>query len=138
MNKTEKYHRTNDKNYTTNDKEKNHTTVKDEYETFRKNLPYIIQYHNKTKNYYLLNRNYEYIGYGGIKSMKDLNEDIDENNNNWGWSRIYLFDDEDTPWHDKSYFKKYVNKYNEIINDSLNNLLNRNMDEVFYKKMKCL
>lgn len=107
--------------------------IKYEYETLRKNLPYIVQFNNKTKKYYLLNRDYEYIGYGGIKSMKDLNEDIDENRNNWGWSRIYLFDDGNAPWLDKSCFKNYVNKYNETINDSLNNLLNRNMDVDLFK-----
>lgn len=60
--------------------------VKYSYETLRKNLPYVIEYNENTKNYYIINRNYEYIGYNNIKYIYDI-----EINDNTIWKRIYLF-----------------------------------------------
>lgn len=100
-----------------------------DYLYLRNNIPYCIEFNKITKNYYVINRDYEYIGYDNIKCLKDIENDIDVNQCDWGWSRIYLFNDGNKPWINKINFKNYLKKYNqEKINNSLNILKNNNID----------
>lgn len=80
-----------------------------DYEYLRKYIPYLIRW-NTNKDYYILNRDYEYIGLN-TKSIEY--EKIGE---------IYLFDDETKPWNKKQYFINMCNEYIKIITE---NLLNR-------------
>ncbi len=105
-----------------------------DYLYLRKYIPYCIEFNKITKNYYVINRDYEYIGYNNIKCLKDIENNINENQNDWGWTRIYLFDDGNKPWINKINFKNYLKKYNEEkINNSLNILKNNNIDVVLFK-----
>lgn len=93
----------------------------------RKYIPYCIEFNKITKNYYIINRDYEYIGYDNIKCLKDIENDIDENQNDCGWSRIFIFNNMNKPWINKTNFKNYLKNYNQIkINNSLNVLKNNN------------
>jgi hypothetical protein len=88
----------------------------------QKNIPYCIEYNKITKNYYVINRDCEYIGYDNIKCLKNIENDITQND----WIRIYLFNDDNTPWIN---FKNYLKKFNlQKINNSLNILNNNNFD----------
>ena len=69
----------------------------------REHLPYIIS-ENNYQEFYMINRDYEYIG------MKT--KSIDTNNT---WTRIYLFNDRTCPWHGKTNFTKYNKKLKQII-----------------------
>jgi len=92
-------------------------------------MPYCFHINKITKDYYIINCNYEYIGYDNIKCIKDIEKNIDENQKDWGWSKIYLFKDMNTPWMSKKNFKNYLKKYKqEKINNSLNTLKNNNID----------
>jgi hypothetical protein len=102
--------------------------IKYGYKTLRRNLPYIIEYNRVTKNYYLINRDYEYIGYQNIKSLENIENDIDRNQKDYGWTREYLFNDGTTPWSDKNNFKTYIELYQNIIDlEQLNELKNDNI-----------
>lgn len=93
-----------------------------DYLYLRKNIPYCIEYNKITKNYYVINRDYEYIGYDKIKCLENIENDITQNDR----IRIYLFNDDNTPWIN---FKNYLKKFNlEKINNSLNILNNNNFD----------
>lgn len=88
----------------------------------RKLLPYIIEFNKVTKEYYLINRDYEYVGFDNIHYIK-----FEKPND---WSRIYLFNGV-LPWRSKSCFKKYVKQYQkEKINNSLETLLINNRDDI--------
>jgi hypothetical protein len=105
-----------------------------DYLYLRKYIPYCIEFNKITKNYYIINRDYEYIGYDNIKCLKYIENNIDKNQEDWGWSRIYLFNDSNKPWINKTNFKNYLKKYNhEKINNSLNILKNNNIDFVLFK-----
>jgi hypothetical protein len=82
-------------------------------ETFlRKYTPYLIR-SNKDDDYYILNRDYEYIGL----NCKIINEE--EKNSH------YLFKDGERPWEDKNDYVKYCNKYKKtLLSNSLKKCLN--------------
>ena len=104
-----------------------------DYLYLRKYIPYCIEFNKITKNYYVINRDYEYIGYKNIKCRTDIENDINENQKDFGWTRIFLFDDGNKPWINKINFKNYLKKYNEEkINNSLN-MLNNNINVVLFK-----
>lgn len=94
----------------------------------QKYIPYIIEFNKITKNYYLINCNYEYIGYNNIKSLTDIENNIDE------FSRIYLIKYENKPWINQINFENYLKNYNqEKINNSLNILKNNNINFILFK-----
>lgn len=68
-------------------------------------MPYLINYNENTKNYYFMNRDYEYIGFDGVKSLGDIDEEYNSYN-----KRIYMFDDSTKPWLNNKNYKKYVQK----------------------------
>ena len=86
-----------------------------DYDTYlRKYIPYIIRW-DINKNYYILNRDYEYIGLNS--------KDIDFSKS----GEKYLFDDGTKPWNKMDNYSKVCNKYKQIINDhSLKECLNEN------------
>lgn len=89
-----------------------------DYIYLRKYLPYVIR-SNINDDYYILNRDYEYIGL----NTKSITSDIKEN--------IYLFDDGSKPWDKKQYWIKYVNLIRKTIKDrSLNKCLNTDQNTV--------
>lgn len=92
----------------------------------RKYLPYCIEFNKITKNYYVINRDYEYIGYDNIKCLSVIENDIDKNQNDLGWSRIFLFNDGNPPWNNKTNFTNYIKKYNQV--KKTLNKLNNNID----------
>lgn len=90
----------------------------------RKNLPYIIEVNIDTKDYYLLDRDYSYMGYDNIKSLTELNE----NYNNF--ERIYLYNDGCKPWNGKKFMLDYINKYKSE-KTKLKNCKNTNIINMF-------
>jgi hypothetical protein len=90
----------------------------------RKNLPYIIEYNKITKNYYVIDRDYFYIGH---KTM--LLSQIDKNINMADWEKIFLFDDSTNPVHGEDKLKTYIEKYNTI-RSSMNEMLNKKFTKV--------
>ena len=82
-----------------------------------------------TGDYYVVNRNYEYIGHDDIKSLSYIESDM----NGWELPRIYLFHDGTKPWDSKKNFKLYLKKFNqEKINYSLNKIKNNHIDPAFF------
>jgi T5orf172 domain len=80
----------------------------------RKNIPYLIRW-NIDNDYYVLNRDYVYIGLN-TKYIKYENK-----------GQTYLFNDGSKPWNGKDDFIKMCNKYAEIIKkNSLKKCLNSN------------
>jgi hypothetical protein len=82
----------------------------------RRYIPYCIEI-NKKDEFYLLNRDYEYIGI--IKNNDTSNNFIKTNpslEQADGWIRIYLFNDGSKPWEmdNNTNFKKLVTKYKEL------------------------
>lgn len=74
-----------------------------DYKTYlRKYIPYQIRW-DMDNNYYILNRNYEYIGSG----LKYIDHTCG--------GQSYLFNDGCAPWHGKEYFIRMCEKYKEII-----------------------
>jgi len=96
-----------------------------DYLYLRKYIPYCIEFNKITKNYYVINRDYEYIGYNNIKSRKYIENDINENQNDLEWTRIFLFNDSNKPWINKINFKNYLKKYN---NEKIN-AINFNIED---------
>lgn len=96
--------------------------IRYEKEYLRKSLPYIIEFNDKTKDYYLINREYEYIGYN-IKNVKEIEEFSNKLPIDFKYVRIYLYDDGTKPWNHKKYMIKYIEKYLEI-KSNLNNCKN--------------
>lgn len=79
------------------------------YEFLRNNIPYLIEFDTNTKNYYILNRNYEYIG----ENTKDPNK-IYKNMSQFE-NRIYLFDDSCKPWDNKQNLNNLIIKFKQSI-----------------------
>jgi len=84
-----------------------------DYKSFlRKYIPYVIRW-NANKDYYILNRDYEYIGINS-KSIDDKCKGQEN-----------LFDDATKPWDNKNNYTRLCIKYKKIIKDnSLNDCLN--------------
>ena len=77
----------------------------------RKYIPYCIRW-DINNNYYILNRDYEYIGLN-TKSIGDYT------------GCLYLFNDGNKPWNNKNNYIRMCNQYKKIINDnSLKECLN--------------
>jgi hypothetical protein len=80
-----------------------------DYNTYlRKYTPYLIRW-DKNKNYYILNRDYEYIG----MDTKYIEYQEDKN------SQRYIFDDSNQPWNGKKNFIKMKNEFKQIIQTNL-------------------
>ena len=79
---------------------------------FRKYTPYRIQL-DDNNNYYIINRDYKYIGLNGAPmKFKCIGE-------------YYLFNDGSKPWEDRADYIQFCNKYNKIVSDhSLKDCLN--------------
>jgi len=94
-----------------------------DYKTFlRKYIPYIIRW-DINNNYYIVNRDYEYIGLYNISiDYKIINQ-------------AYLFNDGNIPWDNKKFHIIFHNEYNKIINqNSLKDCLNmHNLTTKFLK-----
>jgi hypothetical protein len=84
-----------------------------DYKTFlRKYIPYNIRW-DINNNYYILNRDYEYIGL----NTKSIDYKIN--------GQTYLFDDANKPWDNMNNYIRFCNEYKKIINDnSLKECLN--------------
>jgi hypothetical protein len=109
-----------------------------DYDYLRKYIPYIIEINSN--RYYLINRDYEYIGLNThCNPLKKNNEIIDneidneiddeiDDKINESWERIYLFNDGSNPWYDDKYFNEMYSKFDKL---SINKeCLNRN-EETF-------
>ncbi len=104
--------------------------TKYERKYLRKNLPYIVEFNRKSKDYYLINRDYEYIGYDNVKSLTKIETDIDKTKSDYGYDKIYLYNDGCKPWNDKQYMIDYIKNYLTEIN-KLNNCKNDNFSLQF-------
>ena len=90
-----------------------------DYETYlRKYIPYVIR-PNIDNNYYLLNRDYEYIGLNTYTMPEPENKIKNPQESYW------LFNDGTTPWSGKKYSKRFINEYQKVTK-SLNICLNPN------------
>jgi len=103
-----------------------------EYNYLREYIPYIIEIN--INRYYLINRNYVYIGLNThrnplIIDNKIIDNKIIDNEINKYWERIYLFNDGSKPWDDNKYFKEMYSKFLNLTKDK--ECLNRN-EETFY------
>lgn len=75
-----------------------------DYETFlRKYTPYVIRW-DINNNYYIVNRDYEYIRLN-TKSMDYVGQ-------------AYLFNDGNKPWNNKKYYIRFLKEYKKIINNN--------------------
>ena len=85
-----------------------------DYDSFlRKYIPYVIRW-NANKDYYIINRDYEYIG----MNSKYIDDKFKGEEN--------LFNDGTQPWDNKINYTTLCIKYKKIIKDnSLNDCLNR-------------
>lgn len=85
-----------------------------DYDFLRKYTPYCIRW-DINKDYYIVNRDYEYINLN-CKSIEYEQE-----------GSSYVFNDGNKPWDDKHNFIRFCNEYKRIINDnSLNECINTN------------
>src|SRR5690606_26257317 len=75
----------------------------------RASIPYAIDYHKDTGDYYFMNRDYMYTGYPGVKHLGEIKEVNDVSK----YNRIYLYIDACAPWEDKKYMLEYIRLYNE-------------------------
>ena len=97
-----------------------------DYDYLRKYIPYIIEI--SSNRYYLINRDYEYIGLNTHCNPLQKNNEIINNEINKSWERIYLFNDGSKPWDDDKYFNEMYSKFVKL---SINKeCLNRN-EETF-------
>lgn len=90
-------------------------------EDLRKNTPYLIRWDND-KNYYVLNRDYEYIGLNTryIEHKKQGEAYLFD-----GKSQPYIFDERNASY--LNYFMEMCNEYKKQIKiNSLNKCLNSN------------
>ena len=84
------------------------------YTSLRENIPYVIRW-DINKNYYIVNRDYKYIGLNCY--------DIDYE----GEGSAHLFNDGNPPWNNRNNYIRLCNEYEKIINEnSLNKCLNMN------------
>ena len=84
-----------------------------EYKTYcRKYIPYLLKI-TQEKDYYLLNRDYEYIGL----QSKSIDHTI--------VGEYYLFNDDTKPWDKIEYFEEMCKKYGQLLQkNKLKNWLN--------------
>ena len=84
-----------------------------DYKTFlRKYIPYVIRW-DINNNYYIVNRDYEYIGLNS-KSIDYKRK-----------GEAYLFNDGNKPWDNKTDYIRYCNEYTKCVKEnSLNDCLN--------------
>jgi hypothetical protein len=84
-----------------------------DYKTFlRKYIPYVIRW-DINNNYYIVNRDYEYIGLNS--------KSIDYTKG----GEAHLFNDGNKPWDNRNYYIRFCNEYKKIVNDnSLKECLN--------------
>ena len=84
-----------------------------DYKTFlRKYIPYVIRW-DINNNYYIVNRDYEYIGLNS-KSIDSTRK-----------GEAYLFNDENKPWYNRNNYIRFCNEYIKIIKEnSLKECLN--------------
>lgn len=84
-----------------------------DYESFlRKYIPYVIRW-DINNNYYIVNRDYEYIGLNS-KSIDYTSK-----------GQAYLFNDGNKPWDNRNNYIRFCNEYNKIIKEnSLKECLN--------------
>lgn len=73
-----------------------------EYDNLRKYIPYVIEINEENNTYYIMNRDYEYIGL----DIKSISKEGD-------FKRTYLFNDGCPPW--KYYRRKYVINVENLI-----------------------
>lgn len=85
-----------------------------DYKSFlRKYTPYVIRW-DINNNYYIVNRDYEYIGLNS-KSIEHTGE-----------CQAYLFNDGNKPWDNRNNYIRFCNEYKKIINEnSLKECLNK-------------
>jgi len=74
-------------------------------------LPFCIEYNYKLRKCYLIDRNYNYMGFSNIKFLDKLENNVGD------WQRIYLYSDSTKPWNSKKNLLIYINKYYEEISD---------------------
>jgi hypothetical protein len=79
----------------------------------RKILPYCIEINSDKTKFYTINRDYDYIGYDNVKSLKDI-EPLHEL-----FKREYLFNDGNKPWESTVFFNDYVKKYLKLTKDMI-------------------
>jgi hypothetical protein len=73
-------------------------------DTFIRNfIPYLVRF-DENKNYYMLNRDYVYIGLNCKSSPPDFVQK----------GEFYMFNDETKPWESKNNFKKMCMKFNDF------------------------
>jgi hypothetical protein len=77
-----------------------------DYKTFlRKYIPYVIRW-DVNNNYYIVNRDYEYIGLNS-KSIDYTRE-----------GESYLFNNENEPWYNMNNYIRFCNEYKKIIKEN--------------------
>jgi hypothetical protein len=114
-------------------------SVKYDRTILREQLPYLIEYNKNTKDYYIVNRDYEYMGYNS-----KLNPSVDDTPMDFLeyeellknplyepeeqiWFRIYLYNDDTSPLISKTDMINYIKKLNkekETLNNRIGNFIN--------------
>lgn len=93
--------------------------IKYEIISLRRRLPYIIEFNHKGE-YYLIDREYTYIGH----------DDITKINTDEKYIRIYLYNDGCKPWENKQNLIEYIKKY-KIETDKLKDCKNSHIHMPF-------
>lgn len=86
----------------------------------REYLPYIIEA-NDNNEYYIINRDYEYI---------ELNAKYIDKPNNTNWVRTYLFNDNTKPWIDIESFNKYIISLKDLVKNKRCLNMDKNTAEI--------
>lgn len=114
-------------------------SIKYDRTILREKLPYLIEYNKNTKDYYIVNRDYEYMGYNS-----KLNPSVDDTPMDFLeyeellknplyepeeqiWFRIYLYNDDTSPLISKTDMINYIKKLNkekETLNNRIGNFIN--------------
>lgn len=90
-----------------------------EIDYIRKYIPYQIE-QNSINEYYLLNRDYEYIGINNDEDNRFIKRNPQYDNKNIEWTRTALYHDVNRPYDGtKKDIQLYINRYNEIIKNKL-------------------
>jgi len=97
------YRKSKSKAYSKND-------INQEKTYLRKILPYIIEFNKETKDFFLLDRDYLYMGRDNIQTKASIELNLYKKSTS-EYERIYLYNDECNPWDDKRYMCAYINKY---------------------------